>query len=102
MQAKRSILCVGKDAGLLTTRCDLLTSEGYFADWASPSNFLQKFRGRPFELVILAASLNREEMKHVRSMIPVGVTALELDRLVFPEELLRLITRVLAGRSSKS
>ena len=102
MQAKRSILCVGKDADFLTIRCDLLTSEGYFADWASPSNFSQRFCGRPFELVILSASLNRDEMKHVRSMIPVGVTALELDRLVFPEELLSLITRVLPGHNSTS
>jgi len=87
----KSILCVGKDIEFLTVRCAVLACEGYAADWATPDDFPQKLSERRFDLVILSAVLSAEEKRRIHAMIPPEVKVIDLDRLVVPTELLRLV-----------
>ncbi len=71
--APRSILCVGKDIDLLTSRCRVLAFEGYFADWATPDDFLKKLSAGRFDLVILSAVLSDDEKRLAHQVIPANL-----------------------------
>ena len=89
--APKSILNVGKEIEFLTVRCAVLASDGYTADWATPGDFSQKIGQRRFDLVILSAVLSAEEKRSIQAMIPADVRVIDLDRLILPTELLRLV-----------
>jgi hypothetical protein len=80
---------------LLTTRCRVLAFEGYFADSATPDDFLKKLSAGKFDLVILSVVLSDDEKRLAHQVIPANVKILDLDRLMFPDELLRLVGQTL-------
>jgi hypothetical protein len=90
-----SILCVGKEPAPLTARCGVLATEGYFADWATPDDFLRKLSVGRFNIVILSAVLSRSEKSRIHEMIPATVKTIDLDRLILPPELLHLVAETL-------
>jgi hypothetical protein len=89
------ILCVGIDLGLLKTRQALLASRGYDSLIATAKDFEEKLRSGKFHLVILSAMLSEEEKHQIQAKLPVGTRPLVLERLVLPEELLRIVAEAL-------
>jgi hypothetical protein len=89
------ILCVRIDLGLLKTRQALLASRGYDSLIATPADFAEKLRSGKFHLVILSAMLSEEEKHQLQDKLPAGARPLVLERLVLPEELLRMVAEAL-------
>jgi DNA-binding response OmpR family regulator len=89
------ILTIGIDMGLLETRQALLTSRGYDSVIATPEDVDEKLPSGRFDLVILSAMLSEEEKRLIQSKIPAGTRPLVLEKLVWPEELLRLVAEAL-------
>jgi DNA-binding response OmpR family regulator len=82
------ILCIGKDSGLLRSRCAVLTHAGYHAQavmLAEAENLLQTAE---FDLIILSAILSPEERDHISAFIGGRVPILALKKLTFASELL--------------
>jgi DNA-binding response OmpR family regulator len=85
------VLIVGTDADLLTTRQPLLASNGYDSMVATPEDVDEKLEAGSFELVILSVLLSREEKRRIQAKLPAGTRPLVLEKLVWPDELLRLV-----------
>jgi DNA-binding response OmpR family regulator len=82
------ILCIGKDSGLLRSRCAILTHAGYQAEavmFAEAESLLQTAE---FDLIILSAILSAEERDHISSFVSGRVPILALKKLTFASELL--------------
>jgi DNA-binding response OmpR family regulator len=82
------ILCIGKDSGLLRSRCAVLTHAGYHAEavmFAEAESLLQTAE---FDLIILSAILSAEERDHISAFIGDTVPILALKKLTFASELL--------------
>jgi DNA-binding response OmpR family regulator len=82
------ILCIGKDSGLLRSRCAVLEHAGYHAQavmFAESENLL---RTEEFDLIILSAILSSEEREHISEFIGGSVPILALKKLTFASELL--------------
>jgi len=82
------ILCIGKDSGLLRSRCAVLTHAGYQAEavmFAEAENLLQTAE---FDLIILSAILSGEERDHISAFIGGTIPILALKKLTFASELL--------------
>ena len=89
------ILTVGIDVDLLSTRQALLTSRGYDSLIATPRDVDEKLQSGRFNLVILSVMLSHEEKRHILAMMPAGTRPLLLEKLVRPEELLRMVAEAL-------
>jgi DNA-binding response OmpR family regulator len=89
------ILTVGIDVDLLSTRQALLTSRGYDSLIATPRDVDEKLQSGRFNLVILSVMLSQEEKRHILAMMPAGTRPLLLEKLVRPEELLRMVAEAL-------
>ena len=82
------ILCIGKDSGLLRSRCAVLTHAGYHAEavmFAEAESLLQT---EGFDLIILSAILTNEERESISAFIGDRVPILVLKKLTFASELL--------------
>lgn len=90
-----SILCVGDDPMLLATRCAVLNQCGYRAAFTSTVDVISRLRDAGFELVVLSQMLSNEERTRLQAAVPSGTKVLELERLVWPEELERLVAEAL-------
>jgi hypothetical protein len=90
------ILCIGKDVGLLQSRCAVLAYGGYYADYAlfhSASALLERVR---FDLVILSLGLTDGEREYIRQkVVSTTTTVLKLREIVFPQALLCLVGELL-------
>jgi hypothetical protein len=85
---KARMLCIGKDSGLLRSRCAVLDHAGYHAQavmFAEAKNLLQT---EEFDLIILSAILSTEERDHISAFIGDAVPILALKKLTFASELL--------------
>jgi hypothetical protein len=89
------ILTVGTDVGLLSTRQALLTSHGYDSLIVTPGEFDEKVRSDRFDLVILSAMLSQGDRCHIQAELPASARPLVLDTLVWPDQLLRLVSEAL-------
>jgi hypothetical protein len=89
------ILIVGIDVDLLTTRQAVLASRGYYSLIATPRDVDEKLRSGEFDLVILSAMLSPDERRHTLAILPSGTRPLLLEKLVRPEELLRMVAEAL-------
>jgi hypothetical protein len=92
---RQRILCIGKDAGLLRSRCAVLAYGGYYADYAlfhSPSALLQRVR---CGLVILSAVLSDGEGEYIAEIAGTSTTVVRLREIVFPQTLLCLVGELL-------
>ena len=82
------ILCIGKDSGLLRSRCAVLAHAGYDAQavmFAEAEHLLQT---EAFDLIILSAILSAEEKDHISAFIGDTAPILPLKKLTFASELL--------------
>jgi DNA-binding response OmpR family regulator len=89
------ILSVGTDLDLLKTRQAVLASCGYDSLSATPEDFDEKLRSGRFDLVILSVMLSEQEKRDIQAKLPVGTRPLVLERLMFPDELLRFVAEAL-------
>jgi len=93
------ILCIGKDSGLLRSRCAVLTHAGYDAQAAMYSDAESLLRTEEFDLIILSAILSGEEKDHISAFVGSTAPILALKKLVFASELLAEVEQRL--RSAK-
>ena len=82
------ILCIGKDSGLLRSRCDVLRHAGYNAEGVMFSEADSLLRAGQFDLIILSAILQDEEKDHISAQVDGAIPILKLKKLVFASELL--------------
>ena len=83
------ILCIGKDSGLLRSRCAVLAHAGYDARYVMYPEAEYLLTHEPFDLIILSAILTEEEKDFIRTVIGDTLPILTLKKLVFASELLR-------------
>ena len=81
--------------GLLATRQALLVSRGYDSLIATLKDLDEKLLSGKFELVIFSVTLSQEDKRHIQAKLPAGTRSLELEALVWPEELLRIVAEAL-------
>jgi hypothetical protein len=89
------VLTVGTDVGLLATRQALFVSRGYDSLIATPADVDEKLHSGKFDLVILSAMRSSGEKSHIWAKLPAGTRPLVLETLVWPDELLRMVTEAL-------
>ena len=86
---------MGTDASLLSTRQALLRSRGYDSLIATLEDFDEKLCSGKFDLIVFSVTLSQEEKHHIQAKLPNGTRMLELEALVWPEELLRIVAEAL-------
>jgi hypothetical protein len=82
------ILCIGKDSGLLRSRCAVLEHAGYDAQAVMFAEAETLLRTTEFDLIILSAILTNEERDYISAFIGDTVPILVLKKLTFASELL--------------
>jgi DNA-binding response OmpR family regulator len=82
------ILCIGKDSGLLRSRCAVLEHAGYHAQAVMFAQADDLLRSEAFDLIVLSAILNDEEKDHITALAGDTTPILALKKLVFASELL--------------
>jgi hypothetical protein len=82
------ILCIGKDSGLLRSRCAVLSHAGYDAQAVMYGDAENLLRTEEFDLILLSAILNGEEKDHISAIVRGGTPILPLKKLIFASELL--------------
>ena len=82
------ILCIGKDSGLLRSRCAVLAHAGYQTEAVMFAEAESLLRTAEFDLIILSAILSSEEREHLSALIGGTVPILTLKKLTFASELL--------------
>ena len=85
-----SILCLGRNRDVQTTRCAVLASEGYEVYAATTPEGLSKLEG--YDLVIVSARLVEEYGQD----LPPGICTLVIDGFVLPIELIHSVKERLA------
>ena len=83
------ILCIGKDSGLLRSRCAVLSHAGYDAQYVMYPYAEPLLTREPFDLIILSAILSQEEKDQIWTIVGDTPPILTLKKLVFASELLR-------------
>jgi DNA-binding response OmpR family regulator len=81
------ILCIGKDSGLLRSRCAVLTHAGYHAQAVMLAEAESLLRTAEFDLIILSAILSPEERDHISAFIGGTIPIVALKKLTFASEL---------------
>jgi DNA-binding response OmpR family regulator len=87
------ILCIGKDPGLLRSRCAVLTHGGYDAQAVMFADAERLLRTSSFDLIILSAILNDEERLQIIALVGDPIRILILKKLIFASELLAEVER---------
>ena len=82
------ILCIGKDSGLLRSRCAVLAHAGYDAQAVMFADAESLLQTTEFDLIILSAILSSEERDHISAFIGDTIPFLVLKKLTFASELL--------------
>jgi DNA-binding response OmpR family regulator len=82
------ILCIGKDSGLLRSRCAVLAHAGYDAQAVMFAEAKSLLQTAEFDLIILSAILTSEEREQISAFIGGTVPILVLKKLTFASELL--------------
>ena len=96
------ILCIGKDSGLLRSRCAVLTHAGYDAQAVMLAEAESLLRTGEFDLIILSAILSGEERDHISAFIGGTVPILALKKLTFASELLAEVEQRLSRAKQDS
>jgi hypothetical protein len=87
------ILCIGKDPGLLRSRCAVLAHGGYNAQAVMFAEAESRLRTDSFDLIILSAILNDEERQQIIAQVGDPTRILILKKLIFASELLAEVER---------
>src|ERR1700743_957969 len=85
------VVCIGNDPQLLCSRCAVLATEGYHAQWTSPSKARQILHANGFNLVVLCSTLTEQETEWVRACIPHGPKILAITHMILPSTLLCVV-----------
>jgi hypothetical protein len=99
MAAEFRILCVGKDADLLRTRCGVLQRSGYNARETLYPQSENLLRTERFDLIIISFFLSDQEKSQIIKLIAGTTPTIMLQGLTLPPELLRLVEQHLSIRS---
>jgi DNA-binding response OmpR family regulator len=89
------ILCVGKDPGLLRSRCAVLEHAGYRAQAVMFHDADTLLASSQFDLIILSVILSADEKQHIEALVGDRVPVLTLKKLTFASELLAEVDRQL-------
>jgi DNA-binding response OmpR family regulator len=92
------ILCVGNHPDLLSTRCDVLASEGHEARSVQPSEAEPALEADRFDLVVLCGTLNDFDQQQIRDFVPHGTQILTLKSFNDPRELIARVAQLLGER----
>ena len=87
------IVCIGKDPGLLRSRCAVLAHGGYDAQAVMFAEAENRLRTGSFDLIILSAILNDEERRQIIAQVGDPTRILILKKLIFASELLAEVER---------
>ncbi len=82
------ILCIGKDSGLLRSRCAILAHAGYDAQAVMFAEAKSLLQTAEFDLIILSAILTSEEREDISAFVGGTIPILALKKLTFASELL--------------
>jgi hypothetical protein len=82
------ILCIGKDSGLLRSRCAVLAHAGYDAQAVMFAEAKSLLQTADFDLIILSAILTSDEREEISAFIGGTIPILVLKKLTFASELL--------------
>jgi hypothetical protein len=96
------ILCIGKDSGLLRSRCGVLEHAGYDAQAVMFHDAGSLLWSEKFDLIILSAILNDEERAYISQLVGPATPILTLKKLIFASELLSAVDRQLQHEKLKS
>jgi hypothetical protein len=91
--SRARILCIGKDHGLLRSRCAVLAHGGYDAQAVMFADAERLLREGSFDLIILSAILNEEERHKISAQVGDPTRVLILKKLIFASELLAEVER---------
>jgi CheY-like chemotaxis protein len=97
-----NVLCIGADAFLLKTRCEILESSGYRCDLQLPSDAVAVLESRQFEVVVLCSSLTDLERQRLLHHIAGRIPVVELTQFAWPSYLLESVRAATAGASAAS
>jgi hypothetical protein len=95
MSGSARILCIGKDPGILRTRCAILDDAGYEAQavfFTDADDLLQRER---FDLLILSVILTEEEREHIAKVAARAVPIFQVTKTILASELLHNVKRQL-------
>ena len=90
------ILCIGKDSGLLRSRCAVLENAGYVAQFVMFDKAQEMLQNERFDLIILSAILNDEEKDAVQVMVGINTPIIALRKMILASDLLAEVDRRLA------
>jgi len=96
------ILCIGKDSGLLRSRCGVLSHAGYDAQAVMYGDAENLLRTQEFDLILLSAILNDEEKDHISGIVQGETPILPLKKLIFASELLAEVEQRLRSTQQNS
>jgi hypothetical protein len=99
---RAQILCIGKDSGLLRSRCAVLTHAGYDAQAVIFCEAETLLRTADFDLLVLSAILRDEEKDYIAALVGGTSRILALPKLIFASELLVEVKQRLQPRSQPS
>jgi hypothetical protein len=91
----KRILCIGKDATLLWTRCAVLQHSGYDARGVIYESGEDVLTREQFDLIILSAILNDQERERICELVDGAVPILSLQKVLFARELLGKVEQCL-------
>lgn len=95
MISANQLLCVGNDPVLLETRCAVLTSDGYRAEFLVPKTAEDRLKTHVFKIVILSMSLTESERKRILALLPTDTKTLIIEQFIDPRTLLDSVRRLL-------
>jgi hypothetical protein len=96
--APARILCLGRNAELLKSRCAILAYTGYKADAAIIPEGFEQLSAEKYDLVIISARLAEEN----GDLLPTDLPTLVLDGIVLPIELMHQVAEKLEPRAHPS
>ena|ERR1700761_2586568 len=93
---RRRILCIGKDSGVLRSRCDLLESAGFTAESFIYPDGMERLQQEQFDLILLSAILSEEERNEIRTIVGTAAPILVVPKTIMASSLLAEIDQVFA------
>jgi hypothetical protein len=95
MSRPARILCIGKDSGILRSRCAILKDAGYQAEavfFAAADNLLQR---ESFDLLVLSVILTEQEREHIATIAAGATPILQVTKTILAFELLAEVEQLL-------
>jgi hypothetical protein len=88
MSGSARILCIGKDSGVLRSRCAILEDAGYQAQAVFFVDADKLLEREAFALLILSVILTEEEREHIATIAGGATPILQVTKTILASELL--------------